>query len=481
MILFLIEIYLLGCGIAVHFRNKLPDFFLSLIAVFFGLLGYFINLVVLTFFNIHVTINLLAILIGLEILLLFGARYFKVRRDFFNIKSSLLFFLISGLGFIASCWYFFVNGWVFYSPDSMYMVIMAKSLLETGFSEWYFASPLLWGIFVPAMQTIGMLFEYEYTWFIQPVISIVFLASFLYLLIRAGRKESDKKWMPIILAVLGGLIMISANMYWAAQFYIHTNLNSGISLFFVVVSLFMAVREDNKSWLGITALFLIMFGMLRTENVIVASLVIVLAVVSNRLSYRERLLTFLPYLGVQILWNLFILRIKPEAFSNLMTTDQLLVVTIALILLVVFLMVSDNKWLKEKLFPKMPAIFVSGILLTILLVVILRRQAIFIFILNNLTTLFLTGQWLTTFWVVITFLVLVRPKTKLDFDSIFKLTIIGFFAMIVMMGALKGSHAGWWDSANRMYIHILPVMVFYLILRLNIHFSELKIEQSTNE
>ena len=76
---------------------------------------------------------------------------------------------------------------------------------------------------------------------------------------------------------------------------------------------------------------------------------------------------------------------------------------------------------------------------------------------------------------------LVRPKEKLDFDSIFKLTIIGFFAMIVMMGALKGSHTDWWDSANRMYIHILPLMVFYLILRLNVHFSELKIEQSTNE
>jgi hypothetical protein len=43
--------------------------------------------------------------------------------------------------------------------------------------------------------------------------------------------------------------------------------------------------------------------------------------------------------------------------------------------------------------------------------------------------------------------------------------IIGFYAMILIVGFFKGRyHIYWWDSANRMYIHILPIMLFYFTI-----------------
>ena len=122
----------------------------------------------------------------------------------------------------------------------MYMVVEGQSFLETGFSQWYFASPLLWGIFVPIIQTIGMLQRSPYSWFVQPVISLTFLLLFLVMVYRASRQLSSRKVLSIILALLGGGVMVSANMYWVAQFYIHTNLDSGITcswLFFHFYSL----------------------------------------------------------------------------------------------------------------------------------------------------------------------------------------------------------------------------------------------------
>ena len=55
MILFLIELYLLGCGIAVHFREKLPDLFLSIVAILLGFFAYFINLLILILLDVQIS------------------------------------------------------------------------------------------------------------------------------------------------------------------------------------------------------------------------------------------------------------------------------------------------------------------------------------------------------------------------------------------------------------------------------------------
>lgn len=471
MILFLIELYLLGCGVALQFREKLPDLFLSMVASLFGLLGYFANIVLLTLVGVRPTSSLMFMIVAIEVLGLFAYRWYGQGKQCLQFKQSQLLFLLGGVVFIGLCWFFLHFARVFASPDSLYMVVMAKSILETGFSQWYFASPLLWGIFVPVMQTLGLLFNDEFTWFIQPVISTIFLLLFLYLSIRASRQIAVSKWISVLLAILGGGIMVSANMYWVAQFYIHTNLNSAISLFLVVASLYLSIKEQNGGWLGIAAIFLIMFGMLRTENVIIASLLIVITVSAQKIDRRKMLATFLPYLVIQALWNVLVIRLNPVAFSNLLSTSQLALVTVGLLGLMVFFVFSNNQWIRERLLPRVGSILVIGILLLVSLVFLANPATIFKFIWANLSTMFSTGQWLTTFWVVIPLLMIVRPKEPIAFQSGFDLIIFGFFGMILMMGALKGSHTSWYDSVNRMYIHILPVMVFYLILRLSSHFS----------
>jgi hypothetical protein len=87
--------------------------------------------------------------------------------------------------------------------------------------------------------------------------------------------------------------------------------------------------------------------------------------------------------------------------------------------------------------------------------------------------MFSTGKWLTTFWVVLFILLLTHPSEKLTLEPVFKMLIIGFFAMIPIVGYFKGSyHKYWYDSANRMYIHILPLMVLYVLLKLSLILNE---------
>ena len=483
MNLFLIEIYLLGCAIAFFFREEISDFFLAFLAILLGIVAYFINVFMVAICQLPLSGLLLSIVMGVEIFLVILVQWIISRQFLSQLKWVHLWYLAAGAFFILGSLFFLKSEHVFASPDSLYMIIMGENILKTGLSEWYFASPLQWGLFVPALQTIGLLFGYEFNWFIQPMISATFLVIFGYLVFKASRVLTTRKIIPYILTSFGIGLMISSSLYWIAQFYIHTNLNTGISFFIIVASLYFAIREEKDSWLGIAAIFLILFGMIRNENIILAALIIILTVATQKIAYRKLLWTFLPYLVFQILWNLIMIRINPTAYMDLMSISQLRLVTVGLAALVLFVIISGQTWVRKKLIPLVNPLIVIGISVLLLGVFILRPENIFLDTWNNLQTMFVTGKWIATFWGVVTLLLLVRVKQKDILKQFFNILIFAFFSMIIILGYFKGNyHSLWYDSANRMYLHILPILVFYLSIKISSNYSlseELELESDS--
>jgi hypothetical protein len=468
----LIEIYLLGCAIAFFFREEISDFFLAFLAILLGIFAYFINVFVMTICHIPLSGLLLSIVMGVEIILVILVQWIISHQFFSDFKWTHLWYLAAGAFFIGGSLFFLNSEHVFASPDSLYMIIMGQNLLKTGLSEWYFASPLQWGLFVPILQTIGLLFGYEFNWFIQPMISATFLVIFGYLVFKASRGLTSKKIIPYILTFLGIGLMISSNLYWIAQFYIHTNLDTGIVFFIIIASLYFAIREEKDSWLGIAAIFLILFGMIRNENIILAALVIILTIATQKIAYRKMLWTFLPYLIFQIFWNLIMIRINPMAYMDLMSVSQLRLVTVGLAALVLLVIISGQRWVWKKFIPLVNPLIVIGISVLLLGVFILRPENIFLDTWNNLQTMFVTGKWIATFWGVVALLLLVRAKRKDSLNQYFNILIFAFFSMIIILGFFKGNyHSLWYDSANRMYLHILPIMVFYLSIKISSNYS----------
>jgi len=472
MILFLIEIYLLGCAIAFYFSEEISDFFLAFLAVLLGFFAFFLNVLVLSLCQIPLSVLLLSSLMGVEIVIGIVGKWIISRQFISHIKWTCLWYLVAGAFFIFGCLFFLKGEYVFASPDSLYMIIISKNILETGLSEWYFASPLQWGLFVPVLQVIGLLFEYDFTWFIQPIISFTFLVIFGFAVFKASCSITTNKIIPYILTLFSIGSMISSNLYWIAQFYIHTNLDTGITFFICIASLYFAIREQKDSWLAIAGIFLILFGMTRTENVILASLVIILTIATQRISHRKVLWTFLPYLGVQILWNLVMIRIDPVAFSDLMSISQVRLVTIGLIALVLFVLVSDQHWVKKNFLPLVNPLIIIGISILLLGVFALKPEKIFLDTWDNLQTMFVSGKWLATFWGVVVLFILVKAKNKDVMNRFISILVFAFFSMIIILGYFKGNyHSFWYDSANRMYIHILPIMVFYLSVKISSNYS----------
>jgi len=472
MVLFLIEIYLLGWAIASFFRDKLSAFFLAFLAVLLGLFGFFINSVVLALFQVGLTAMVHAGVMGGELVALVLIKWLLFRKTLLKFELKNLWFLAAGALFVLGSWILSQSGLVYATTDSLYLIIMGENLLESGFLEWYFTSPLQWGVFVPVLQTIGMLFGYDYTWFVQPVISFTFLVLFAFVIYKASQKLSSHKIIPIVLTILSISLLVSSNIYWIAQFYIHTNLDTAISLFLVITSLYFAIQDGEDSWLGITGIFIIMLGMIRIENVILAALIIVLTIATRKVAHRKLLWTLLPYLIFQIAYNLVIIRINPMGFADLLSVSQLQLVTAGLVGLAIFIVISKHSLIQNKIIAKMNGFVVIGIGLLLLGVVLLRPEKIFLDTWDNLYTMFGTGQWFATFWGSVILLLLVKAKDKNSMNPFLSIFIFAFFSMIIILGYFKGNyHNAWYDSANRMYIHVLPIILFYLSVKISSNYS----------
>jgi hypothetical protein len=314
-----------------------------------------------------------------------------------------------------------------------------------------------------------MLFGYDYTWFIQPVISFIFLGIFAVVLHRASSRLTSKKWLPTLLSLMGAGLMLTTNLYWISQFYLHNNLTTAIALFLTVAPFYLAVTENNKYWLGVTAIFLIILGLLRIENVIVASLIIVLAVSSRKLDYKTMLYTFLPYLIIQVGWNLLVLWLKPAAFTNQLSLNQLTLVTVGLIAITILLFISHWRWFKEKLLTKSHLIIVGFLVSFIIIFSFINPNKNY----NNLWTILQnlfghSGRWYLSWYLVGFPLLLLTDKIVFPLKRLLLSVLLSYFAIIYIIGNLRiPYHIVWYDSANRMALHIFPIVVYLVVLQIS--------------
>jgi hypothetical protein len=459
----------MGGGIAALFRKNLPDLILSLLSIFIGLFAYCINVFMLSLFNITITRQLMVIISTLEIILLYAFVFYRSRLTW---QPSLLFYPLAGGLFILLSWFFLNNIYTYATPDSLYMVVMAKGILENGFSQWYLAGPLSWGLFIPLLQTLGMLFGYDYTWFIQPVMSFIFIILYILIVHRASSQLTSRKWLPLLLALLGTGLLLSTNIYWASQFYIHANLMTGITLFLTLATIYLAIVEKKDEWLSITSIFFIMFGLMRVENFILASLIVILLLATQKFEYKKMLRTFLPYLIFQLGWDFVILWMKPETFTNILSTQQLILIIAGLIGVIITLLISNKNWFIKSIIENLQ--WITSILLIGLIV------SLFFFnpnkIANNIWTILQQmlsgwgryGLWFLSWLVIMVITLLLRTKKPIPLQRFFYSLIVWFFVIILFLGMFRGRyHVIWSDSANRMLLHIFPTILFVIILQIS--------------
>ena len=462
-ILFLMGLYGFGVFFGLLFKKQLPSAFLGITGYLWGALiwvagGVLLNVLTIPYSPVSITI--LFFLLGI------GIAFLHIRQKTWQLsRSELLWILSFAFAFLvilvlASQFNFSVA-----SPDSAIMISAGRRVAHGSFSDEIIGELSLRGVFLPQLMSAAVFLGDGYLYAAQPAFAFTFFALYFYLSKRVLGHLVTEKRLALILSVLSSLVLFSTYFIVFQFFYIHTNLISAAYLFLAVSAFWLAAVEGKDAWMTLGMLGLLGFSLARTEAPVFALPFLVLVISSGKIPYRIRLRTMLPYSFSLVAWYLYLLARMGEG-TYILNRERTLVIIVSLIALALLVILSELKSIKRYLLPHLPKIMLGVLVLALLLMVIHKpehyRISVYALILNMLES----GEWGMT-WLVYWFLFVVsQAGPRFPQEDLFLYGVILFFALLLAIVYFRVPYrVGWGDSANRIWTHILPITILYVLMK----------------
>lgn len=395
-----------------------------------------------------------------------GISFFHYRNKTWKLSPRDLFWLLSiaflYLIILVATSYFNLSTT---SPDSIVLIATGKRLPYVGFSDAVIKELSLRGVFLSVLQSAAEFLGDGYLYAFQPSLGVSFLLVFFFLSHRIIDHLAPNKHWNFVISLMTSLVLFSTYFIVFQIFYIHTNLISGLYLFVAVSAFWLAMIEKKSSWMGFGMLALLGFSLARNEAPLFAVVFLILVISVDKIPYRVRLKSILPYLILMISWYSYLL-IRMGEGTKILNPERTLIIIGSLFALGLLVLLSEQKWLKAKLFPYLAKIMVGALVLILLLMFLTKPVHMMdsaYFIILNLSAY---GWWGVT-WLVFSLVFLISIiGPRVPGEELFFYGIVSFFCLLLAIAYFRNPYRlGWGDSANRMFTHILPVIVLYGLMK----------------
>jgi len=347
------------------------------------------------------------------------------------------------------------------TPDSSYIARFGQNI---GLGN-YEASRMvfsMWGPLVPFIHSITNLLDQKLYWQYQPVVSLDLVAIVFYTVYTIIREQKSILQSFVAATVLVSLMALS-NIFVFHVFYIHVNIISALYMYLFVFALLKMQQQPGRAYELLALLSLIAFSLVRLEAPLFVIVILLVTSFWQGSSYVNRLKLIIPFIVLFVAWYARVYFILPEN-SDLLTKQLAIAFISVLVGFGLFTIVSGLKVLD-------PIVKRTHFLTLILLVLV---SVIFTIIkpehmLSSLTSIvrniLVDGNWGLT-WYVIFFL-----ATELYFARVHAPTERHWMFMVLVTYILlaynlayftDSYHIGAVDSANRLVLQALPLVLLYL-------------------
>ena len=464
-VIFLCSLYLVGVLFNLPFKKRIPFTFLCVTGFLWGTLLWVSITIVLLSLSLPYSPIITSILIGAIAVVMIGIAYYQGNLKFSYKEVGV--FIIIFLAFTITISAAVIYNLTYATRDSFFILIMAEDITKYGFSRWGMATPAAYGIFVPVLHSAKGFLGQDYLQALHPAIAFTFLLTFFYICNYAAKKVvSGKSRSAIFLSALTTLAFTSSYMVLVQGFYIHTNLLAAFYLFVSVSAFWLALEEDNKAWLGVGGLGLIGLGLCRTESPIFVLLILSLLVSSHHLSYRERLYTTLLPLTVLGAWYCRMLFMIGNLPGEILTPESTLAIIFLILMFAVLVAFSKQAWLQKCIIPYLHWIILLTLLSFLSIAFLVKPTNMLTNLTNIARLLLLSGGWGAIWPTLLGLAVLLPLLPRLPNERLFAAGTLGLFLLVLALGFLRHPYyAGWTDSANRMFLQILPIFCLYILLK----------------
>ncbi len=458
-VFFNVALLLVGFSVSLPFINQVPYSFLCMSAYLWGSLVWVVSCCFLLIIGAY-NLQAITILIGIVIIL---SVYWAARQKTLRFSSSHLYGFLTTLAvfIIISVLSTYFNYSVV-TVDSASRIFIGKSLVMDGFTLDTRINLGSFNIFAMAIQSASVLLGEQYIYSFQPLLFFSLIGIFFSLTLHS--LYSSLKLKSFHIAFLSTIFLCSVYFVVFQAFYIHDHLFTSLFFLISISSFWLANQTNNPAWNFFGALAAIGLSLSRVEGPVFLFVILILALIQDQFPYRTRLLTFLPPIFAVIAWNLAIVS-SASSGVHAMKPERVLIMVAAYLGLAVFVVFS--KWnLVKKLFSHFKWMVPLGLIIVFIGFFVIKPSHIWTNVVMIASNMFHNGRW-GMFWyfvLLLTFLSILLPK--MPNEGFYTKNLLSFFIILIDLGGLRSSfRLGWSDSANRMLIHITPLIVFYLTLK----------------
>ena len=354
--------------------------------------------------------------------------------------------------------------------DSYKIIISGKSFGSSIFS---FESPELasFPFMVTNFQAGTELFNFSYTVYLPAVtgfLSIIGAIIIISNLISPSRKHS---------LIFGAIVLMTILAFGSFTYMLRMQfgyLNSHLLMAgYYSLGFATCLRGNDKSeksrFLHLSALLIGSIAFIRLEGLLLMTLLIISFVSMNNIS-RKNLVKFCAIaLVAPGLWYLR-LAIAGASGSTIISPRN----TILMLLMAITPLILS--WWRQsiKVVDYLPNLTIIGLVCIFCLLLLTREQAIessLIFLANTVGT----GYW-GAFWWTFGPLTIVGLSLgpRIKHEIVWLTTLGGGLLLILLLGAIRTDpyRIGWGDSGNRMLVHIAPLAVLYIAVKVHACFGK---------
>jgi hypothetical protein len=388
--------------------------------------------------------------------LMITAVYINIRNKNFNLPGQdLLIYLGSIVGITGLSSILTRSNFVYASTDSFNHIFHGKVLAASGLVPWAISSFSKLGSFSSILQMTSHLLQVEYLSGYQTLLALILV---VVLLITIWDQFNQYFSVIISLLISGALILIlGSDTFLTHTFYIHNNLPAAVMLFLSLYCFWNYYQNDNREWRLLGTILIIGFSFTRIEGPLYSVLILLLVMGIKPLSYRQTLQIVLPYTITALLWHTYLF--LSTAQNQLLSQTNMLVIISALVGLTILALIS--KWMPT-IINLIPEAMVSLLFFTLILAILIEPDHMLTsntHVWQNLTNIYF---WSWTWFITAAFLpVLLNDLRKHPENRLLIYSTASYILVVLLLVlARRPYRIGQTDSANRLMLQILPVILF---------------------
>jgi len=327
------------------------------------------------------------------------------------------------------------------------------------------------GIFSYILHSAGSFWRFDYLYAIYPMIALCLFLFFIYSLYAPFGKKKISLNRPLAFCGLAGLFLLSTFFILLNSTYIHSNLLYGFYTFIALFGLWRRLRGDHFAWLIISVLALLSSVFIRVEGPLVALIPLILLISARELSFKDKVFYVLSVTLAVSAWFLKLFFLFSGFTGKKLDADRSLLVILIYLLCLLGLWLSEKRGLTRLRSYAPPAmlyalaffwsyfIWTKGMSLKAGELIIRKYGILLVNVLRD-------GGWGTT-WIALFFLFIAALfLARFEQESLFTYYILSFGLLFNSLNLIRGGwRAGWGDSGNRMLVHIIFILVFYIFLK----------------